>query len=192
MWFHRCACGCPSGECPQLLGELQWGLHWTERSEIPRWGGWSPSSRPFFGVSWLMKVCDFHRKFVPYCSFWVLLRCSCQVEFCSFSIEKIGNYYFTVSTAENGSSRVSTFYILRSSDGCHSGRPSACQQRCLAPSQWRLSTVSSQGIGFFNKADAALGGKRAEKQFDYLRILDHLFIWLKKSYWILVATLVLF
>lgn len=55
-------------------------------------------------LRWLMKGCDFHRKFVPCCSFWVLLKYSCQVEFYSFSIENIGNYYFTVSPAENRSS----------------------------------------------------------------------------------------
>lgn len=95
-------------------------------------------------VSPLIKVCDFHGKFVPCCSFWVLLKCSCQVEFCSFSIENTGNYYFTVSPAENGSSRVSTFYILQRSDGGPWGLPPASQQHCLVSIQWRLSTVSSR------------------------------------------------
>lgn len=43
---------------------------------------------------WLMRVCDFHRKFVPCCSFWVLLKCTCQVEFIPFQ-QKI--YVITIS-----------------------------------------------------------------------------------------------
>lgn len=74
--------------------------------------------------------------------FWVLLKCSCQVEFYSCSIGNIGNYYFTVSPAENGSLECLLFIFC--------SVQMAATQACLLPAnsfclipvmQWRLSTV---------------------------------------------------
>ena len=97
-------------------------------------------------VRWLMRVCDFRRKFVPCCSFWVLLKCTCQVEFYSFSTENICNYYFTVSPAEPESSE--SVYLLRSVVfmWLPLRQPSASQQFCLIPiTQWRLLAVPTHG-----------------------------------------------
>lgn len=75
-----------------------------------------------------MRVCDFYRKFVPGCFFECFLKCGCQVEFYSLSVEIAGNYYSIVSPAEKWEFVVSTFYILPYSEGCHSDLLSDSQQ----------------------------------------------------------------
>lgn len=104
VWFCRCACGCPPGEHRQLLRELQRGFRWTECSKIPRWGGWCLSPQfSFSSCEMTNEGLWFSQKM---CTLLLLLsafKCSCQAEFYSFSIGNIGNYYFTVSPAENGS-----------------------------------------------------------------------------------------
>lgn len=113
VWFYRCARGRPPGECPQLLSELPWGFRWTERSKIPRWGGWSLSSHfPFTrremtskGLWFSQKICTLLlllSAFKMHLSSWVLF----------FSVGNRGNYYFTVSPAENESSE--SVYFLYS------------------------------------------------------------------------------
>lgn len=124
--FCRCARGCPPGERPQLLRELSRGFRWTECRQIPRRGGWSLSSHlPFTCLRWLRRVCDFHRKFVPCRSFWMLLKCTCQVEFYSLSIENGGNYCFTVSPAENESSE-RVYFLYSAGSWWLPLRPAVC------------------------------------------------------------------
>ena len=91
-------------------------------------------------VRWLMRVCDFRRKFVPCCSFWVLLKCTCQIEFYSFPIENICNYYFTVSPAEPESSK--SVYLLRSAVFTWLPlRPAFCLPTVLSNSHHSVETV---------------------------------------------------
>lgn len=58
----------------------------------------------------------------------MLLKCGCQVEFYSLSVEFAGNYYSIVSPAEKWEFAGSTFYILPYSEGCHSDLRSDSQQ----------------------------------------------------------------
>lgn len=104
--FRRCACGCPPGECSQFLRELPWGFPWTECSKISRWGGWclSPHFSPTrHGHEMTNEGMPVSQKICTLLLLLSALKCSCQLEFYSFSIGNIGNHYFTVSSAGNGS-----------------------------------------------------------------------------------------
>ena len=107
------------------------------------------------------------------------LKCSSQVEFYSFSIGSIGNYYFIVSPAENGSSESVYFLFCRVQ--------MVATQTCLLPAsssrpipfvQW-METVGSTIPGYkpSSNSDTVPGwGNRAEEQADSLRTLDNHFI----------------